>query len=317
MVSIARRHHYLPQAYLAEFTDTGTKNGLFYVLDADSGVCFRTSPKNIGVESDFNRVDVEGKPIDVIEKKFSDFEESAIQMIRKVNCTKIFPNDEDFSWIHNLLCLIAIRNPKQRKILNRSREQVIRVIDDLLHSDEKILAHHLKRAQKTGYISETGISFELYKQFMEEGKVAFPPESNLRIELRTFDNLLKTLGQRTWSLLVAPASGPEFICSDHPVALTWKKSGRGGPIGYGLKNTEVFFPIGPQTAFYGVYEDFLPPVVHINPPQAALMNTHITNNAERHVFSTKRTFFLWDEDKIIEIDCRPSKCMTGKARHKK
>ncbi|MHB9075713.1 MAG: DUF4238 domain-containing protein [Desulfobaccales bacterium] len=318
MSSIARRHHYLPQAYLAPFTDTGAKDGRLYVLDTNSGVRFHTSPKNVAVELDFNRVDIEGKSPDTIEKSLADFEESATQMILKVNCTKTFPNDEDFSWIINLLCLIAVRNPQLRKLLNRSRELAIRVINDLLVSDKKIWAHHLKKAQEAGYIKKTNISFEECKTFIKEGKykIEFTPESNLRIELRTFDRILKILGQRTWSLLVAPASGPNFICSDHPVALAWKNHSKGGPIGYGLKNTEVFFPVSPQTAFYGVYEDFLPPVVHINPPQVALMNTRIANSAERHVFSAMDTFSIWEKGGMIEIDCTPSKCRAGTARRK-
>jgi hypothetical protein len=310
MTSIARRHHYLPQAYLAAFTDTGTKKGRFYVLDTASGACFRTSPLNVAVETDFNRVDIEGKPPDIIEQALSTCENFATQAILNVNRTKTFPNDDYFNWIINLLCLIAIRNPQLRTSFNRSRERGVQVIEDLLVSDEKIWAHHLKKAQEAGYVGETTISFEECKRFIEEGeyKIEFTPESNLRIELRTFGNILPILGQRTWSLLVAPTSGPDIICSDHPIALTWKDSGKRGPIGYGLKNTEVFFPLGPQTGLYGVYEDFLPAVVHINPAQVALMNTRVSNSAERHVFSAKDTFFLWDEDKIIEIDCTSNAC---------
>jgi hypothetical protein len=99
MTSTARRHHYLPQVYLAGFTDTGTKDGQFHVLDIHSGTCFRTSPKNVAAERDFNRVDFEGKPPDVIEQELSPFEERAGQAIRKVNRTNTYPSDEDFNWI--------------------------------------------------------------------------------------------------------------------------------------------------------------------------------------------------------------------------
>jgi hypothetical protein len=317
MVSIARRHHYLPQAYLAGFTDTGKINGRINVLDVETGARFRTSPKNVAVELDFNRVDIEGKSPDVIEKVFSHFEDSAAQVIREVNRTKIFPNDDKFSWIINLLCLITVRNPQMRKSLNRSLERMACVIDDLLTSDEEIWAHHLKSAQEAGYIGETNISFEEYKRLNEQGeyKIEFTPESNLWIELAILKKVLQIFARRTWSLLVAPTSGPEIICSDHPVTLAWKDSGKRGRIGYGLKNTKVFFPLGPQTGPYGVYEDFLPPVVHMNPGQVALMNTRVSNSAERHVFSATDTFFLCDENKIIEIDCAPNNKSRGCIAH--
>jgi hypothetical protein len=319
MASTARRHHYLPQVYLAGFTDTGEKDGQFHVLDICSGASFRTSPINVAVERDFNRVDVEGKPPDIIEQELSPFEERAGQGIRNVNHTNIFPSDEDFNWIINLLCLIAVRNPQLRESFNRSRELTMHAIGDLIVSDEKIWIHHLKKAQKAGYVGDHNVSFDEIKRFIEERKytIEFTSEGNLRVEFDAFGKILQLLGQRTWSLLVAPTSGPDIICSDHPVALTWKYLGKRGPIGYGLKNTEVFFPLGPRTGLYGVYEDPLPHVVHINPAQVAFMNTRVSNSAERHVFSTKDTFFLWDEDKIIEIDCRLIKCRAGKAHHKK
>ncbi|MCK4348666.1 MAG: DUF4238 domain-containing protein, partial [Thermoplasmatales archaeon] len=64
MKSTARRHHYLPQAYLAAFTRTGSKDDQFFVLDVHSGRPFSTSPINVAVERDFNRVDIEGRSID-------------------------------------------------------------------------------------------------------------------------------------------------------------------------------------------------------------------------------------------------------------
>jgi len=248
--------------------------------------------------------------LDVLEQALSPFEESAVQAIRNVNKTKTFPTDEGCNYIINLLCLFAVRNPQLRKSLNRSRELAIRVIEDLLVSDEKIWAHHLKKAQEAGYVAETSVSFEEYKRSIEEGEyqIEFTPESNLRIEFRTFGKILQILGQRIWSLLVAPSSGPDFICSDHPVALTWKSSGDGGKIGYGLKNTEVFFPLGPRTGFYGVYEESPGTVVNINPEQVALMNRLVAYNAERHVFSAKDTFFLWDGGEVIEVNCASNFC---------
>jgi hypothetical protein len=306
MTSTARRHHYLPQVYLAGFTDTGTKDGQFHVCDIYSGNRFRTSPKNVAAERDFNRVDVEGKPPDVVEKALSPFEEQAGQAIRNVNRMQTFPNDEDFNWIINLLCLIAVRNPQLRKSFNRSRELEIRVIEDLLVSDEKIWAHHLKKAQAAGYVGETSISFEEFKRSIKEGEyqIEFAPVGNLRVEFNTFDKILQLLGQRIWSLFIAPTTGPDFICSNHPVALTWKSSANQGPIGYGLKNTEIFFPLGPKTGFYGVYEEPLPTIVHMKPAQVAMMNTRVAQTAERHVFYARETFFLWEKGEVIEVDCK-------------
>lgn len=309
MKPIARKHHYLPQAYLAAFTETKSKDGQFYVFDTLGGTHFRTSPINVAAERDFNRVDIEGKPLDVLEQALSPFEDRAVQAIRNVNRTEIFPNDEDHSYILNLLSLIAVRNPRLRKSFNRSCEALVHVIGDLLVSDENIFSQNLKKAREAGHVKETNVSYEDVKRFIEERRyqIEFAPEDNLRVEFHAHDKLLPILGQRSWSLLVAPDSGPYFICSDHPVALTWKSSERNGPIGYGLKGTEVFFPLGPRTGFYGVYEESLSTVVTLTPAQVALMNVRVVQNAERHVFTTKDTFFLWYKGALKEVNLGLSK----------
>lgn len=145
---IARRHHYLPQSYLAAFTNTGQKDGQFNVLEVQSGRSFRTSPINVATERDFNRVDIEGHSPDAIEQALAPFEAQAVAAIRKVIETEEFPNDDDWNWILNLLGLIAVRNPQLRESFNYSREQVIHRIGDLLVSDKKIWDHHVKKSAR-------------------------------------------------------------------------------------------------------------------------------------------------------------------------
>lgn len=300
----ARRHHYLPQSYLAAFTDTGTKDGQFFVMEVHSGRSFRTSPINVAVERDFNRIDIEGKSPDSIELALASFEERATQAIRNVIERGAFPNGEDCNLIINLIGLMAVRNPYRRKSFNRAREAVMHRIADLLVSDKKIWDHHLSKAREAGEVIKDDVSFEEVKRFIGNRKyrIEFSPEGNLRIELRAFNKLLPILGQRTWSLLVAPMDGAEFICSDHPVTLV-KKNRRGGPFGFGSKETEVFCPLGRKIVFYGVFEAPLRPVIKLKPKDVAIINLRIALNAERHVFSAMQSFALWHERGIREVHC--------------
>lgn len=280
----ARNHHYLPQTYLAAFTDTGSKDGKFYVFDIHNSKCFRTSPKNVAVERDFNRVNLEGKSPDILEQSFSSFEGQVGQAIRKVNRTKTFPNDEGVNFILNLLCLVVVRNPRFRREINRFRQSVSEPLAHLLVSNKQLWEYQLKKLGIEG----TNVTFEEMKQFIESGEyqIEFTPTDSPAVEFRAFDGLLPIFGERYWSLLIAPTSGLDFICSDYPIALTWKKPVRHGPIGYRVENTELFFPLGPKTGFYGVYEDPLPAVVEIGDKHVAMMNSRIKGRADRHVFST-------------------------------
>lgn len=306
MKSKARKHHYLPQSYLAEFTDSKSKEGQFYVLDIHSNSSFRTTPLKVAAVRDFNRVDIDGQPLDVIEKALSPFENYVAQAIRNVNRTKAFPNDENCNDILNLISLIAVRNPQRRNSFNQAREAEIHLLGDLLVSSEKIWNYHLKKAQEAGDVKENNVSYEEAKRFIKERRyeIDLPREENIRVEFNAHDKLLPMLGQRTWTLLVAPNSGPYFICSDHPVALNSKRAIYKGPIGFELANTEVFFPLGPCTGFYGVYEEFLSPVLNITPAQVALINRCVVENAERHVFTTEDNFFIWHEGSLKKVSLK-------------
>ena len=303
-MTIARRHHYVPQGYLAAFTNNGTKDGQFNVMDVDSGDTFRTSPKNVALARDFNRVDIDGQAIDALESSLSSFETLAVGAIRKVLSSRTFPDSTGRNVILNLLGLIAVRNPRRRQSFNQAREHTLNMIGDLLVSDRGVFEHHIRRAAEAGDISDTNVSFERLKKFVEERQytIEFLPQENSRIEFAAFDELLPLLGQRTWSLFIAPSGGPEFICSDHPVALTWKAGNR-GPLGFALRRTEVFFPLGRHVGIYGTFEDPKLPEVNLKPIGVAAMNTRVAMHSERYVFSAQECFVVLHEGHAREVVC--------------
>lgn len=301
--SIARKHHYLTQSYLAAFTTDGTKDSQFCVFDVESGRSFRTSPVNVAAQRDFNRVDIEGHSPDAIENALAPFEGNAVNAIRRVLDNYRFPNDEDWNLILNLLALFAVRNPQMRNSFNQSRERELQIIADMLASDKGLWESHVRKARESGeHIPD--VPFEEFKSFIEKGNYSyvFHPEENLRVEFNAMDEVLPLLGQRAWTVLVAPPNGPEFICSDHPVTLEWRGN-RKDPVGYGLRETEVFFPLGRRVGFYGVYESPLRPVVMCKPQNVAIMNSRIMHNAERHVYSALENFSVWRNGSIQEIRC--------------
>ena len=302
--SIARLHHYLPRSYLAAFT-CEQKVDQFFVLDVQAGNSFRTSPLNVGAERDFNRVDVEGHPLDAIENALARFEGEAIASVRRVIDTESFPSDSDWNLILNLLGLIAVRNPKLSGSFNQSRERMYKDICGLLVSDQKVWDRHVKKMSEAGEDINVSIPLEDVRQFVENEnyRIKFHPQGNLRTEFHAFDELLPLLGQRLWSVLVAPPERPEFICSDHPVTIVWKDN-RSSPVGFGLKETEVFFPLGRCVGFYGVFESPLNEVVRCTAENVARLNQRVVMNAERHVYSSLESFAVWNEGKIQVIRCK-------------
>lgn len=303
-MSTARRHHYISQGYLSAFTDNGTKDGQFWVMDVKTGNCFSTAPKNVGLERDFNRIDIDGQPLDALETSLASFESEAIDAVRKVLTNLEFPEAKDFNRILNLVGLIAVRNPRARNTFNQARTRSLKMIADILVSDRRIFESHMRKASKDGYIPNADVSFEDLKKFVENERytIEFHPQGNSNIEFEVFDKLLPVLAQRRWSILLTPPTGPEFICSDHPVTLI-HKNGSKGPVGFGLKQTEVFIPLGPDVGLYGTFEDPLPRVVNVTDKEVAEINTRLVANAERYVFSRLKSFSIWYEGSIREIEC--------------
>ena len=82
MAKIARNHHYLPQGYLGAFTNTGTREGQLYVFDLVTRRSFRTRPRNVAAEKDFNRFEANGYSPDFLETSLSGVEGAATSVMR-------------------------------------------------------------------------------------------------------------------------------------------------------------------------------------------------------------------------------------------
>lgn len=309
----ARRHHYLSQSYLANFTHDGTKDGKFFVLDVRKGHGFPTSPLNVGVERDFNRVDIEGQDDDALETALAAFDGRAGQAIRNVNQSRKFPDSEDYSYIINFLSLVAVRNPHFRESFNRARTQTMNMVSELLVSDRRIYETHMRKAHEAGYVKDKAFPYEKMKSFIEERRyeIKWEPESHHHAEFHAQDSLLPVLARRRWSLVIAPDIGPELICCDHPATLI--PMGGEGPrhYGYGTPATEVYLPLGPRVGFLGVFHDDLDPILVAKPIGVAGLNTRVLKNARRHVFSTRQKFSVVHNGLIREV---PIRTVMGAAR---
>jgi len=71
--------------------------------------------------------------------------------------------DEDFSYVLNLMCLFAVRNPKYRRMLTATRQHSTRSVLDLLAADQALYEHHLRKALAAGDISGT-LPFERFRK---------------------------------------------------------------------------------------------------------------------------------------------------------
>ena len=75
----ARAHHFVPQCWLAGFTDSGQKDGMLFVSDLKRKKQWRCKPSEVGHRRDFNRVEDPALPDPLaIEKIFSRIESTFV-----------------------------------------------------------------------------------------------------------------------------------------------------------------------------------------------------------------------------------------------
>lgn len=79
----SRGHHYLPQCYLKGFSKKkGKKSWQLQVIDVEYKTQFPATPKRVGLQRDFNRIDIEGVEPDALETSLSTFETDLAESLR-------------------------------------------------------------------------------------------------------------------------------------------------------------------------------------------------------------------------------------------
>lgn len=288
MKQTARDHHFVPQGYLAGFTDTGTKDGRLYAFDFVDGRCFRPKPRNVAFEVDFNRFEADGHPPDALEKALGDFEGKAASVVRAICRDGELPSDEEFSYVLNLMCLLATRNPRLRNSMTIARRNTARIIGGLLVADRATYVHQNVAAREAGFVPDQEVPYERMKEFIDrdEYEVEISTTEHLQAELRLFDRILKSLGSRRWSLLVSAPGAPDFITCDHPADLVPK---------------QIVFPIDARRAVLGTVEKPLPHRIVVAALGVAEVNARIVNQARRQIYGRGPEVAVLHENEVVSI----------------
>lgn len=310
MKNVARRHHFVPQGYLAGFTDNGTRAGVLTVFDRVSESVFPAKPRNVATKRDFNRVDLEDLPPDAVEEALGDLEGKAISTIHRLQERGGGLTDDELSDIVNLMALLVVRNPQSRRAMNTAREREVRIILDILASDRGMYEHHVAKAKREGLIpDDADTPFEQAAAFIKSERYGIEVSTTESIlgELRVFQSIFKTLASRWWSLVIADPAAPDLVTCDHPVAVVFKDQNRRGPIGYGLPGTEVSFPLGPRHALVGVLENPLRPQFTARPEEVAALNSRTVHHADRQVYARSSRAVILQRGGMAEFDVVPDR----------
>src|ERR1700722_2699196 len=101
-----RAHHFVPQCWLAGFTETGQKDGRLWVTDLNRRKQWASNPPNAGHRRDFYRIsDPRLDPV-AVEKALSGIEDLSAPLLRRLDVERRGPTAEE---LEPLLLFMAIQ----------------------------------------------------------------------------------------------------------------------------------------------------------------------------------------------------------------
>jgi len=290
----ARRHHFISQCYLKGFAVSRDKPKLF-VVDGKEGKSFTTSPENVAHERDFHTIEAEGWEPDAIEKNLAIFEGEVGPALERIIAARSIQNGEDLDHLINLAALFATKNPAKRENFRQFEEQVIKKMMKLSTATRERWEAESARIRAEGY-EGPDVSYDDMRAFAkgDEYRIDVPTERHLEMEMKSWDRIADMLRARKWMLFRAPVGHAGFVTSDHPVCLMWSDPGMRDCFyspGFGLKKTQVVFPISRDLVMIGAFEiDDME--AHADDKLISEINASIIASSNRQVYAQSDQFLF-------------------------
>ncbi len=304
MKNLPVKHHYIPQFFLANFTETGHKDSKLWVTDQKQCKQWSASPSAVAYQNKLYTLEegTAGEP-DAIEKAFSKIESMAAPVINEIIKKKRLPSGDGFNILINFIATMASRTPR---IINNRTKTIIGLSEMLM--DGYLLEKERWQGLTSRMINEGKLSpealdeknYEKMCDFFYSKKYKVDINQNYKIKqiIESIDTLIPLLAQRKWSLLVSeditttlPQLGG-FICSDNPVSLV--SLVKLPPIyspGFGMPRTEVTMPLSKDVAIVGRFEG-KETVSAISVEGMAAVNSRTGMYAGRFLYHSNKNFIL-------------------------
>jgi hypothetical protein len=291
----ARAHHFVPQCWLAGFTDTGETDGMLWVTDLKRKKQWRCKPSEAGHRRDFYRIDdpAHSDPL-AIEKIFSRVESDVVPVFRILTHEKRGPKDGiELGTLLEYMAIQWIRVPTFRAIIGRTVYS--HFSDDVLSSRES-----WERAlRKAGVPADNpDADYSQAVAALASGEISFSarPEFYIKHGAELLEEIDACLKKMQWNWLVSESG--QFIGFDSPVALDGEA---GQPVGF--KNAGVvIYPVNRHLLLFGTQDAVTVPP--ITTKMIAHHNTFAMISADEQVYSHRPDFHWLDKTIKCQNDWR-------------
>lgn len=309
-MSDTRNQHFVPRGYLKGFAKgvpAYPNKFQTFVTDLQRQKSFITEVRNVAAVRDFNRIEFQNNEYDsnVLETLYGEFEGQATAAIRRVGRSGLFEG-EDKIVVLNLIALMATRNPRLRRTWANFQERIYKTIAEITVSSRERFENIARRAEAARPAEvRREIKPEDYddvKAFVASGEydVVTHQNNHIKLEVDTFETVLRTLINRKWILQIATKTTGDFVTSDHPVVLrsTAELPGLlGRAIGHGMRRTMLIFPLTRRMCLLGTFEG-QDGVVPVGAKMVAQANSMIIDTADAQVYAYDDSFHYWKDGRL-------------------
>lgn len=302
MSNIARKHHYIPQFYLRGFSDPALQNEQLHVIDKIERRYFVNIPRNVGFQTNFNRVNVPGKPIDSVEKLLAEIEGEVARVLKGIKENSTLPQKTDMEALIYFIALLYMHNPQIRNNLASIETTVIKqFMKGLFFNPERYESYRQQQHAAGKELPE----YSVMKEFVEseDYDIRYGHGHHLRYELECLNNsVFPPLVQRKWVLLIAEDDASDFVCSDRPVALISIGDPPENPNhpysigvpGLGQKNTELTVSLSRRMALAAAFENHTC-VATVDENVVAEINARTIHFAIKQIYCSNLDFKFLDD----------------------
>lgn len=280
-----RAHHFVPQFWMAGFTDTGQKDAKLWVTDLKRKKQWQCKPSEAGHRRDFNRIDHPSlsDPF-AIETVFSNIENQVAPVFNALCRDRRGPKDEvELGTLVEYLAVQWIRVPAFRSLVDGIAGKLI---------EERLTPESwLEAMQKSGVSAETQeSSYEKVRELISGGKIVFSSStgSYLKHGALILGQIVRVLERFRWNWLLSQSG--QFIGSDNPVSID-------GPLGepIGFSNADqLFYPVNRFLLLYATQQPVSPP--KLTTKLIARQNTFAMMCAQEQVYSHRPDFHWLDRN---------------------
>lgn len=296
MPAQARGHHYVPQCWLAGFTDSGQKDGRLWQTDVNAQRQWPTSPLKAGRQRDFNRLSDQHKDPLAIETKLSEIEGTIAPILQRLDRERRQPDADELGSLIVFMAIQFIRVPAFRPILHGFAASFLRSeLAEALATPES-WEQTLRAAEIPA--GAAGSDYQGMREFFESGDYYLTLENDwyLKSGFTAAADVMESLEKRRWAIAVSNEG--DFIASDNPVVMDAPAGER-----VGFENAAVVvYTVSRHLVLYGTLTRTPTPDPVMGPADVARHNTFMMMTASSYVYSHRHDFPWLDAEERIQTD---------------